>query len=404
VRSLVERLAFESRSARMLRNFSSWRALRPSAFAAATRGPRPPGTRREHLAAAIAWLARAQDVSGGGVSAAYSLRRGWYPPYPETTGYIVCTFYDLANATGGAAEAERATRMARWLVSIQRPDGSFPGGFGTDPERPPVVFDVGQILQGLVRAHRETRDAAFLEAARRAGDWLVRAQDDDGAWRRHEYHDIPHVYETRTAWALAALSQTTQTRDYADAARRHAAWALARQRPSGWFSEAAFRTGDTPLTHTLAYTLEGLHETGVVLKDSILAESARRGADALLARYLAAPRWNRAPPGLVPGRLDEAWQSGDRWSCLTGSAQIALLWLRIAEEDGLPGRYLAGASRLLDAVLAVHDTTSSDEGVRGGLAGAYPHWGSYQSYAYPNWAAKFLADALLAESRVLARA
>src|SRR5262245_39831263 len=47
-----------------------------------------------HLAAAIDWLTRAQDMCRGGVSYGYDLRRGWMAAYPETTGYIIPTLFD----------------------------------------------------------------------------------------------------------------------------------------------------------------------------------------------------------------------------------------------------------------------------------------------------------------------
>jgi hypothetical protein len=52
-----------------------------------------------HLAAAMAWLVRAQVASENkGVSAGFHLLRGWAPPYPETTGYIIPTFLSVRDA------------------------------------------------------------------------------------------------------------------------------------------------------------------------------------------------------------------------------------------------------------------------------------------------------------------
>ena len=68
-----------------------------------------------HLAATMEWLCRAQDVTGcGGVSTGWSLREGWLQPYPETTGYIIRTFLNVAAATGNDAFLERALRMGAW--------------------------------------------------------------------------------------------------------------------------------------------------------------------------------------------------------------------------------------------------------------------------------------------------
>ena len=37
----------------------------------------------------------------------------------------------------------------------------------------------------------------------------------------------------------------------------------------------------------------------------------------------------------------------------------------------------------------------ADEAARGGIAGSSPIWGDYSRFEYPNWAAKFFADALM---------
>ena len=64
-----------------------------------------------HLAEAEAWLCRAQDASGdGGVSYGYSLRGGWRPSYPETSGYIATTFFRLARERD-PSYFERAQRI-----------------------------------------------------------------------------------------------------------------------------------------------------------------------------------------------------------------------------------------------------------------------------------------------------
>ena len=61
------------------------------------------------------WLCRAQDeTKTGGISAGFSLLRGWLAPYPETTGYIVPTFFDFARFSGKEEFRERARAMADW--------------------------------------------------------------------------------------------------------------------------------------------------------------------------------------------------------------------------------------------------------------------------------------------------
>jgi len=56
--------------------------------------------------------------------------------------------------------------------------GAFPGGLHGSEARP-SVFNTGQILQGLVRAHMETKRPEILQAVVAAGDWLIGVQQPD---------------------------------------------------------------------------------------------------------------------------------------------------------------------------------------------------------------------------------
>ncbi len=84
---------------------------------------------QDHLQAVFAWLCRAQDANkDGGVAGRYRLDTGWTTSYPETTGYIIPTFFDYYHLTKNSEYRDRALRMADWLVSIQMDDGAFQGG------------------------------------------------------------------------------------------------------------------------------------------------------------------------------------------------------------------------------------------------------------------------------------
>jgi hypothetical protein len=364
-------------------------------------GTRTPETVQHHLDAAIRWLCRAQDATGtGGVARSYALRwqrmhgrRGWLPAYPETTGYIIPTFFDYARLTGDEEYRDRALQMARWEISVQMECGAVQGGVIGVPQTP-AVFNTGQVLFGWARAFRETGDERFRDALVRAGDFLVDAQDADGAWRRHgSQYARPglNVYDARTAWGLAEAAAVTDNRRYRDAAGRNIEFVQTEQRANGWFANCCLDDNTRPLLHTLAYTMEGCLETGALLNRPEFTHMAQRAADALLAA--------QQPDGGLAGCFDDAWRPAATWSCLTGDAQTALVWFRLFELTG-ERRYFDAARRLNRFVMATQDLTATDPGVRGGIKGSQPIWGAYGTDEYLNWAAKFFADALMREHQL----
>lgn len=338
-----------------------------------------------HFSSAIDWLRRAHDVGDDdGVSYGYSLRGGWRPSYIETTGYIACTFYELAKRLRRAELRDRATRMARWLVRVQNGDGSF-GNPRYAPGRG-IVFDTGQDLFGLVRGHIETSDPELLDAAERAGDWLVEVADAEGRWTRSTHLGIPHVYNSRVAWALLELHGLSPHADRERVARANLDWAVSRQSPAGWFRDVAFEPGVAPFTHTIAYAIRGLWEASRLVASPAWEEAAVRGADAVLSRL--------HNDGFLPGQIDADGRPVGRYCCLTGNAQMAIVWAKLHRATS-ERRYREAAVRAVRYVMATQDVETSDSDVRGAIKGSHPIWGRYSPMTYPNWAAKFFVDAML---------
>ena len=363
----------------MLKTITSFARV---ASADAWRAERRRASHDDHLRAAERWLCRAHDAGGaGGVSYGYSIRGGWRPPYPETSGYIATTFFRLARDRD-AAYADRAQRILRWLLTVQNSDGSFSnpryGAHG-------LVFDTGQILFGLVRGHELSGDPALLEGARRAAGWLVGVADADRLWTRSEHLGTPHVYNTRTAWALLRMNQVEFDQARETVARRNLDWAVAEQQPSGFFAHCAFSPGLNPFTHTIAYTARGLLESGLLLGERRYHDAALRCADAtaLLLR----------DDGHLPSTIATDGQSSARSCCLTGNCQFATVWARL-HASGISGAYAEPANRALDYVMSTQDLDTDDLDVRGGIKGSHPIWGGYAFMSYPNWATKFFVDAM----------
>ena len=354
------------------------------------RSSEPQKSHREHLAAAIDWLCLAQDVrdgrsDAGGVSAGWNFEDGWLPSYPETSGYIIETFLAAANLLDRPELVGRVNRIIDWELSIQHDDGAFPGHFG-EPGSRPVIFNTGQIMHGMIAGFVQLHRNECLEAAVRAGHWLARHQDDDGCWRRFEYNDIPHVYNTRGTWALASVALLSGDSDLEKSARRNLDWALRQQTSSGWFENNSFTRDTLPLTHTIGYVIRGLLESGVLLGEEKYLRAAEFAAQAVAKVQRA--------DGRIAGMLDREWRAGARYCCLTGVAQMAIDWLRLAQEGRAPA-LRENARRSIEYVKRHQRLDDPDLIVCGAIAGSFPIWGRYAMFEFPNWAAKFFADALM---------
>lgn len=366
-------------------------------------GATTPADNRTHLDAAIAWLCRAQDVAkkdgvtDDGVAQTFLVRsRRWAASYPETTGYIIPTFYRYWHLTGRHDIRQRAVRMADWEVEIQHPSGGvLAGALGDSPE--PTVFNTGQVLFGWVRAFEEEGTEAYRQAAIRAATWLCDVQDEDGCWRRYGSPFTKarvNLYNTRSAWGLLRAHQITGDPRFLDAARRNVDWALAQQLPNGWFPHNCLYDDTQPYTHTIAYAQRGVMEIGAFLDEPRYVEAALRIGEAML----------KAQPesGRMPGRFDRDWRPTVRWSCLTGVAQLAINWARLYQITA-DDRFRQ-ATRRANRFLKTVQKLDGDPDERGAIAGSHPIDGKYHPWQYPNWATKFFADSLMIEDQVFAAA
>ena len=341
----------------------------------------------EHLAAAISWLCRAQDVVAGGVSAGYFFKRGWMPPYPETTGYIIPTLLAVD-------QTDRAIALGEWEIEVQLPSGGVRGGIGLNDY--PIVFNTGQVILGWTALYRATAEERFLTAAVRAADWLLDIQDPDGKWTRHTYLDAPRAYHTRVAWPLLEVHAATGEKSYRAAAERFLQWLKIQRLPAGGFAHMALEPGQVPITHTIAYTLRGLLECGLALGPPSQNELIDLVSSDVRQLVTAQQAQLQAPPAKLPAALDENWHGRARHSCLPGNAQLAILLLKLhALAPAQTADFAHAAQTLIEQVKAGQFLTGKKTSLFGGVPASAPIGGAYVPYALPNWGAKFLADALL---------
>jgi uncharacterized protein YyaL (SSP411 family) len=349
-----------------------------------------------HLKSTGGWLVMAHDVGGdGGVSRAYlaasvssTQRKGWQASYPETTGYIIPTMLSLSRFLNDSSLKERAVSMADWEIGIQLPSGAVMGSVVT-ASASPAVFNTGQVILGWLAAFRESGREEYLNAALRAGDYLVSCQGEEGSWDEGDSRYALRratTYNTRVAWAMIELGQAAGNSKYIDSGCRFIELGLERQQPNGWFSQNCLNDPERPLLHTIGYAARGLLESGICLNERRYIDAALRTLDALIEC--------QRPDGGIPGRLASDWSSDAAWDCLTGDAQVAAGLLRACAITGRT-KYREAARAAIEFVKRTQNLEHLNPGIRGGVKGSFPFDGPYGRFELLNWAAKFFCDALM---------
>jgi uncharacterized protein YyaL (SSP411 family) len=337
----------------------------------------------------IDWMRRAFAASAdGGVSAAYDLAFGWDAPYPEVTGYYIPTLLDAARVFGADPLRDLAFQAGAWLAQTRLTSGAIVRKQWQPSNITPSVFNTGQVIDGWCALAAATKDQQWVDLARSAGDWLIAEQETDGRWVRSAYNGIAHSYYTRVAWPLARVTTVSGDPRYAAAARRQLDWVLTQQSANGWIDAAGFDAAESPTTHTIAYVLEGLLGAGEVLGEEKYIAAAERGARALRDIYATRSRG-------LPGRFARGWRARAGWRCLTGDAQTALVWQRLAARSG-DALYHDAALRMIDDLRVTVRIQPSWPEVSGAVQGSYPVWGGYDPYRYPAHAVKYTLDLLMA--------
>ncbi|MFQ5728831.1 MAG: hypothetical protein ACE5GN_00530, partial [Waddliaceae bacterium] len=281
--------------------------------------------------------------------------------------------------------------MAKWEIEIQMPSGAVQGGTVCPPEKQTAAaFNTGMVLEGWSAAYRESGDAAYLEAGRRAADFLAGDINEEGYFKTNgQFVSLGEIktYNCLCAWALYKFGEDAKDSSYKDAAMHVIEAALRQQQANGWFDNNCLGDPKTPLLHTIGYTLQGILEVGILSENKRFIDAVLLGTDPLLARL--------SLNGFTYGRFYADWEPAVFSSCLTGSAQIAVIFYRLYEYTD-DKKYREAADRLVNYLKALQLLHSKDKGVNGALSGSFPPFGGYIPADYPNLATKYFLDSLMA--------
>ena len=289
---------------------------------------------RIHLEAAVTFITRSiEQGKGCGSSKAYKVGKGWLPPYRETTGYLIPTLLDLAEHFNRPDLASTAERLGEWLSEVQEPSGGFVER-DLRQDTKPVVFNTGQILHGFNALILRRGRQDLVPHARRAGDFLVSSVDETGSFVRNEHYDMAHTYNVRSAWALLTLGRLLGEKTYENVALANADWTVAQQTAKGFFLNNTFQPGWNANTHGIAYVLQGLTEIYCISGRDFYLAAVCRTAERIISVYGAKHH--------LASEIGENWEFLSRHLCLTGYAQLAIVFFRLYGLKGDKRFLLAG--------------------------------------------------------------
>ena len=93
-------------------------------------------------------------------------------------------------------------------------------------------------------------------------------------------------------------------------------------------------------------------------------------------------------------KRETKWRRKTKYSCLTGNAQLGIIFVKLYELNRDP-RYLNAALKIADFIAYAQSLNSWGKNRTGGITGSYPIWGMYCPFKYPSWSAKYYIDLLM---------
>lgn len=297
---------------------------------------------------AVSWI-KNNNICGQSIICSTNKKLG----YPEVTGYYIPTlikwgYKDLAKG------------FAKWLLSIQKEDGSW---FDTDGKAP-YIFDSAQILKGLVAIRDIYEDKNAIDIAMKKGtDWILSCMTDTGrlitssmdAWGNDEKicSEIIHIY---CLSPIIDVGRILKCDDYEKRARKI----------FSYYKENYYEKimSFSLLSHFYAYLMEALLDLGEI----DMAKAAMKNMEKYQKQNGAVPAYNNVD-----------------WVCSTGLFQLAVVWFRL-------GEYERG-NKAFDYACKLQNKT-------GGWYGSYlsecnsTENNTYFPDAEISWAVKYFLDAL----------
>jgi hypothetical protein len=294
----------------------------------------------------LAWLARSgiQAPPGapdaGGVHAWLDETTGERAfLYSEITGYFMTLAVHMARWDKNGDWLRQAEAAGSWIVdqAMDESGAVLARKYGADAlsasdascftNRRGLFFDCAMVGYGLCQLAAATTERRWWEAARRLGDFCLRAFESSDRMARYAIYDLRagHPAAPADRWSrhfgpfqlkgimfLDTLSRATGDTRYRTMGDRILSGALAAQKPSGRFPTTL--CGETTHLHPHTYTIEGLlylvaNDNRHDLMDNVARALDFTFSEALRPGHLL-QQWSESPDQRIRGvRCDALAQS-----------------------------------------------------------------------------------------------
>ena len=342
---------------------------------------------------ALLWFKNSFEGSGQYASKYSILREQFFPPLPEAAAHWINTLNNLK-----CGHADLYTKIFRdnsveeniigWLLSVQRPDGTFPSSCEDFSNQPPSVFANGRIISGLLTAYLKKQDVSLLDSIIKSAQWLVQMQMQNGSWEHYTF-DEPHV-NTLSASSLIKLGKTLNDKDFVEAGRKNIAYTIAQQKKNGYFSEEN-KKRINHFSEIIALALSGILMSAEELGDDSFIENVINGYKPFFHLL--------KKDGYLPGEIDDQFQTTVNYCCLEGNCLLSSIGFDLYKKTGKELFKTTGDRLLL--YVKEKQLRSRYTYLSGGITGSWPISGKYNSYEIHSSAVANYVDALIKQDLIV---
>jgi len=343
---------------------------------------------------ALYWLKNSAEADGKFSSKYSMLWNKYFPPLPESVAGWITTLMQLKKQYPQIyskifKERNVENEMAEWLLSEQRPDGTFAASYEDAVNQPPSIFVNGAVISGLISHYEVERNEKTLQAILKSADWLLQMQMDNGNWKYYTFN-VPYV-NSMSAFALIRLGKIISDEKYITAGKKNIEYIISVQQPNGYFfPKHSPQTNSAPrkdfyYTDAIAFTLMGILFSSNELNDGTLTENVSNGFKPVLHLL--------SRDGYLPGEINDSFQTTVNYCCLPGNCLLssvgAMLYRKTKNE-----LFKTASEKLLDYVKE-KQLRSRYTYLAGGITGSWPLSGKYNPYEINSSAIKYFVDALM---------